>query len=144
MYAEKRFGRPTCQRTGIPRHGIIQDMNIMNKLTLDLNTSTETKLLKIGSVLPSDDDGRKVDLTMCAGRQPLISEKDDLLHVRKNDVIPLLECEYTLPRASTIRGMFYNLAYNGVISNTTEYYEGHITTLTDFNVATQEDIIAWA
>lgn len=126
----------------------------MNKLTLDLNTSTEkrcrcsecnnkaTKLLKIGRVLPSDDDGRKVDLTKCAVRQPLISAKDDLLHVRKTDL--LLECEYTLPRASTIRGMFYNLAYNGVISNTTEYYEGHITTVTGFNVATEEARIAWA
>lgn len=49
----------------ITRHGIIQDVNIMNKIALDLNTSVEkgsscsechnraTKLLRIACVLPS-------------------------------------------------------------------------------------------
>lgn len=48
-----------------PQHGINQDVNIMNKITLDLNTSVEkgsscsecrnkaTKLLRIAWVLPS-------------------------------------------------------------------------------------------
>jgi hypothetical protein len=53
------------------------------------------------------------------------------LHVRrnmdwKNDVIPKvlhkLQYEYTF--APTVRGMFYNLASDEAISNTTEHYKG--------------------
>lgn len=51
----------------------------------------------------------------------------------KNDVIPKvvykLVHEYTF--APTIRGMFYNLASDGVISNTTEHYKGLDRTLVD-------------
>jgi hypothetical protein len=51
----------------------------------------------------------------------------------KNDVIPKivskLEDEYTF--APTIRGMFYNLASDGVISNTTEHYKGLDRVLVD-------------
>ena len=51
----------------------------------------------------------------------------------KNDVIPKvlhkLQYEYTF--APTIRGMFYNLASDGVISNTTEHYKGLDRALVD-------------
>jgi hypothetical protein len=51
----------------------------------------------------------------------------------KNDVIPKvvykLEHEYTF--APTIRGMFYNLASDGVISNTNEHYKGLDRALVD-------------
>ena len=51
----------------------------------------------------------------------------------KNDVIPKvlhkLQYEYTF--APTIRGMYYNLASDGVISNTTEHYKGLDRALVD-------------
>lgn len=51
----------------------------------------------------------------------------------KNDVIPKvvykLQNEYTF--APTIRGMFYNLASDGVISNTSEHYKGLDRALVD-------------
>jgi hypothetical protein len=51
----------------------------------------------------------------------------------KNDVIPRvlhkLQYEYTF--APTVRGMFYNLASDGVISNTTEHYKGPDMALVD-------------
>jgi hypothetical protein len=121
---------------------MIQDVNIMNKLTLDLNTSVEKEASRSEcNNKASDDDGRKVHLGICAVRQHLISKK----HLRKsmdwkNDVIPLLGCEYMF--TPNIRGMFYNLTYTGVISNTTVYYEGRVTTIAQFNLATQEVAIA--
>ncbi len=51
----------------------------------------------------------------------------------RNDVIPkvLQKLQYEYTFAPTVRGMFYNLASDGVISNTTEHYKGLDRALVD-------------
>ena len=81
-----------------PQHGIIQGVNIMDKVTLDLNTSAEkrcghkesyneaTKLSKITLIdfeacdlhgigqTEDDNDGKKEDLGLCEHRRSIFSE----------------------------------------------------------------------